>query len=125
MLTVFQTHPLIIGAVLALLDLSLWRWVGASRPVWRMCSRIAVFVGFSWVLIAAGISPLQPPLWPDDAVLNLMGAQLEQFSDLHLALDKLVHQREEIRESGVAKKPVHTKRSGFLGWLQKKRLPSA
>ena len=39
MLTVFQTHPLIIGAVLALLDLSLWRWLGASRPVSRAVSR--------------------------------------------------------------------------------------
>ncbi len=76
MLMFFQTHPLIIGAVLLLLDLSLWRWLGAGRPVSRMFSRIAVFVAFSWGLMAAGISPLQPPLWPEDAILNLMATMV-------------------------------------------------
>lgn len=72
MLLFLQTHPLITGALLVLLDLSLWRGLGVGQPVWRMCSRITVFVGFSWVMTAAGISPLQPPLWPEDAILNLM-----------------------------------------------------
>lgn len=72
MLTFFLVHPLIIAAVLVMVDLSLWRWLGVDRPVLRMCSRVAVFAAFCWVLTAAGISPLQPPLWPEDAILNLM-----------------------------------------------------
>lgn len=76
MLNLLQAHPLIIGAVLILLDLSLWHCLGITRPGWRVCSRIALFVAFCWVLTAASISPLQPPLWPEDAILNLMATVL-------------------------------------------------
>ena len=77
MLMFLQEHPLIIGAVLMLLDLSLWHCLDATRPVLRICSRMVLFVAFSWVLMAAGISPLQPPLWPDDAILNLAATVLD------------------------------------------------
>jgi small-conductance mechanosensitive channel len=75
-LMVLQAHPLLIGAVLVVLDLVLWHSLGPSRRTWRMCSRLLVFVVFCGVMTAAGISPLQPPLWPDDPVLNLMATVL-------------------------------------------------
>lgn len=76
MLIFLQAHPLIMGAILLLLDLSLWQYLGAIQPGVRISARIALFVAFSWVLIAAGNSPLQPPLWPEDAILNLMATAL-------------------------------------------------
>ena len=76
MLVFLHAHPLIIGTILLLLDLSLWRYLRAARPVVRICSRIAIFLAFCWVLMAADISPLQPPLWPDDAILNLAATVL-------------------------------------------------
>ncbi|NUT78889.1 mechanosensitive ion channel [Pseudomonas sp. C1C7] len=76
MFTFLQAHPLICGVILILIDLALWQMVGPARHNLRLCARIVVFVAFSAVMSAAGISPLQPPLWPDDAVLNLMGTVL-------------------------------------------------
>ena len=76
MFTFLQSHPLICGVILVVIDLALWQVIGAQRHNLRLCLRIVVFVAFSWVLTAAGISPMQPPLWPEDAVLNLMGTVL-------------------------------------------------
>ncbi|WP_422775953.1 mechanosensitive ion channel family protein [Pseudomonas mediterranea] len=76
MITLVQHHPLVCGVILILIDLALWQLIGASRRHLRMCARVGVFVMFCWVMTAAGISPLQPPLWPDDAILNLMGTVL-------------------------------------------------
>ncbi|WP_077049298.1 mechanosensitive ion channel family protein [Pseudomonas sp. KK4] len=76
MFTQLQAHPLICGVILILFDLALWQFIGATRHNLRLCVRIGIFVAFSAVMTAAGISPLQPPLWPDDAVLNLMGTVL-------------------------------------------------
>ncbi|UZE25750.1 mechanosensitive ion channel family protein [Pseudomonas sp. B21-056] len=76
MATFVQHHPLVCGVILILIDLALWQLIGDSRRNLRMCARVGVFVMFCWVMTAAGISPLQPPLWPDDAILNLMGTVL-------------------------------------------------
>jgi len=48
------------------------------------------------------------------------GAQLEHCRELYVALDNLQHQREEIRESVVMKTPIQVRKTGFLGWLQKR-----
>ena len=76
MLTFLQAHPLIFGTFLIVIDLALWQVLGDARRNLRMCVRLLVFVAFCWVMMAAGISPLQPPLWPDDAILNLMATVL-------------------------------------------------
>ncbi|BCX69222.1 mechanosensitive ion channel family protein [Pseudomonas izuensis] len=76
MFTFLQAHPLICGVILILIDLASWQLIGGARHNLRLCVRIGIFVAFSWVMTAAGISPLQPPLWPEDAILNLMGTVL-------------------------------------------------
>jgi len=50
---------------------------------------------------------------------SLLGAQLQHSSDLLMALDRLQHQREDIRDAVVLKKPAPVKKSGLLRWLQK------
>lgn len=76
MFTFLQAHPLICGVILILIDLALWQLIGPARHNLRLCLRLGIFVAFSAVMSAAGISPLQPPLWPEDAILNLMGTVL-------------------------------------------------
>jgi hypothetical protein len=64
MFTFLQAHPLICGVILIVIDLASWQLIDASRQNLRICVRIGIFLAFSWVMTAAGISPLQPPLWP-------------------------------------------------------------
>lgn len=73
MLQIIPNHPLIVGAVLMLADLLCWQLLVPSRVKLRIVVRVLSFVLFSWVIINAGISPLQPAPWPDDTTLNLMG----------------------------------------------------
>ncbi|MGF6098549.1 mechanosensitive ion channel family protein [Pseudomonas sp. 18175] len=70
------THPLLLGGALILLDLTLWHCLGPPKRTLRTVLRVLVFALFCWVMLTAGISPLQPPPWPDDAVLNLMATVL-------------------------------------------------
>nr|WP_256345007.1 mechanosensitive ion channel domain-containing protein [Pseudomonas gingeri] len=76
MSTFLQAHPLIAAITLILIELALWQLIGASRRNLRMCVRVGIFVLFCWVMLSVGISPLQPPLWPEDPVLNLMATVL-------------------------------------------------
>ena len=70
------THPLLLGGALILLDLTLWQCLGPPKRTLRAVLRVLVFALFCWVMVTAGISPLQPPPWPDDPVLNLMATVL-------------------------------------------------
>lgn len=70
------TYPLLLGGVLIVLDLTLWQSLGPLRRSVRTVLRVLVFTLFCWVMVTAGLSPLQPPPWPDDAVLNLMATVL-------------------------------------------------
>ncbi|MDD0976651.1 mechanosensitive ion channel family protein [Pseudomonas fontis] len=70
-------YPLLIGATLLLLDLLLWRAIPLERRTWRITARVIAFLLFSWVLIDAGMSPLQPAPWPDDISRNLLATILE------------------------------------------------
>ncbi|WP_166363404.1 mechanosensitive ion channel family protein [Pseudomonas akapageensis] len=76
MFTFLQAHPLICAFTLILIELSLWQFIGASRRNLRVCVRTGFFVMFCLVMTAAGISPLQPPLWPEDPILNLVATVL-------------------------------------------------
>nr|WP_256584066.1 mechanosensitive ion channel domain-containing protein [Pseudomonas sp. SDI] len=69
--------PLLIGTTLLLLDLLLWRAIPPEQRHWRIAARVVAFLLFSWVLIDAGMSPLQPPPWADDVARNLLATLLE------------------------------------------------
>ncbi|MFO3721535.1 mechanosensitive ion channel domain-containing protein [Pseudomonas sp. HLMP] len=71
-----QSSPLSLGACLLLLDLLLWQLIPLERRAWRIATRLLIFLLFSWVLLAAGMSPLQPPPWVDDVPRNLMATVL-------------------------------------------------
>ncbi|MCY1397914.1 Small-conductance mechanosensitive channel [compost metagenome] len=79
MLTFIQSHPLVIGVALLVLDLLLWRAIPSAHKPWRIAARLAVFLLFSWVLISAGMSPLQTAPWPEDVSHNLVATVLEIF----------------------------------------------
>lgn len=70
------THPLVLAGALILLDLTLWQCLGPLQRTLRTVLRVGVFSLFCWVMLSAGLSPLQPALWPDEAVLNLMATVL-------------------------------------------------
>lgn len=76
MLVFIQNHPLVFGVVLLLLDLLAWRLIPAEYRTWRVCGRLGLFLLYSAVIIDAGMSPLQPPPWPD-STLNLVATVLE------------------------------------------------
>ena len=70
-------YPLLLGAFLLLLDLLLWRAIPVERRNWRTAARVVAFLLFTGVLLSAGISPLQPPPWPEDLARNLIATVLE------------------------------------------------
>lgn len=77
MLAFIQSSPLLLGTLLLLLDLLLWQLIAVERRACRIGARLVIFLLFSWVLLTAGMSPLQPPPWPDDVPRNLMATALE------------------------------------------------
>ncbi|MDD1016081.1 mechanosensitive ion channel family protein [Pseudomonas rubra] len=77
MFAFIHNSPLLIGTLLLVLDLLLWRAIPIERRTWRIAARLAAFLLFSWVLISAGVSPLQPPPWADDVPRNLVATVLE------------------------------------------------
>ncbi|QXH46853.1 mechanosensitive ion channel [Pseudomonas xanthosomatis] len=76
MLALIQSYPLLLGFFLIFLDLLLWQLIPLERRAWRIASRLGIFLLFSALLLAAGLSPLQPPPWADDAARNLMATVL-------------------------------------------------
>ncbi|MHC6228026.1 mechanosensitive ion channel domain-containing protein [Pseudomonas sp. X10] len=76
MLAFIQASPLLLGSFLLLLDLALWQLIPIERRPWRIASRLLIFLLFSWVLLTAGMTPLQPPPWADDVPRNLMATVL-------------------------------------------------
>jgi small-conductance mechanosensitive channel/CRP-like cAMP-binding protein len=77
MLALIQSYPLLLGFFLLLLDLVLWQLIPLQKRAWRIATRLVIFLLFSAVLLAAGMSPLQPPPWADDVARNLMATVLE------------------------------------------------
>lgn len=64
MLAFIQSYPLLLGIALILLDLVLWQLIPLQHRAWRIGARLVLFLLFSSVLVAAGMSPLQPPPGP-------------------------------------------------------------
>ena len=77
MFELIHNWPLLIGTTLLLIDLLLWRAIPAERRNARTAARLLAFLLFSWVLISAGMSPLQPAPWVEDAPRNLLATVLE------------------------------------------------
>jgi len=64
-------HPLSWSALLLVIDALLWQLAPFKHRVTRIGLRLALFVIFSAVIINAGVSPLQSPLFADDRVAQL------------------------------------------------------
>lgn len=75
MFTVIHDHPMIFAVGLLLADLACWRLLPVERKVWRVLLRLVFFTAYSLLIFKAGMSPLQPPPWPD-AALIMMGSAL-------------------------------------------------
>ena len=65
------SHLLSLSTLLLAIDALLWHFVPFKHRVSRVGVRLALFVLFSAVLINAGVSPLQAPLFADDRVAQL------------------------------------------------------
>ncbi|WP_194792219.1 mechanosensitive ion channel family protein [Pseudomonas sp. UFMG81] len=76
MLALIQSYPLLLGILLIFLDLLLWQLIPLHHHVWRIASRLLIFLLFSAVLLTAGMSPLQPAPWADDVSRNLLATVL-------------------------------------------------
>lgn len=76
MLAFIQSYPLLLGTLLIFLDVLLWQLIPLQHRVWRIATRLVIFLLFSAVLLTAGMSPLQPPPWADDVSRNLMATVL-------------------------------------------------
>ncbi|MBV7492410.1 MULTISPECIES: mechanosensitive ion channel family protein [Pseudomonas] len=64
-------HLLSLSTLLLAIDALLWHLAPLKHRVSRVGVRLALFVLFSAVLINAGVSPLQAPLFADDRVAQL------------------------------------------------------
>nr|WP_314482126.1 mechanosensitive ion channel family protein [uncultured Pseudomonas sp.] len=64
-------HPLSLGALLLMLDTLFWHVQPFKQRVLRVGLRLALFMLFSAVVINAGVSPLQAPLFTDDPVMQV------------------------------------------------------
>jgi small-conductance mechanosensitive channel len=64
-------HLLSLSTLLLVIDALLWHLAPFRRRVIRVGVRLALFLVFSAVLINAGVSPLQAPVFADDQVAQL------------------------------------------------------
>ncbi|WP_149087999.1 mechanosensitive ion channel family protein [Pseudomonas prosekii] len=70
-MSLIYDHPLSWSALLLVIDALLWQLAPFKHRVTRIGLRLALFVLFSAVIINAGVSPLQSPLFADDRVAQL------------------------------------------------------
>jgi small-conductance mechanosensitive channel len=76
MLSLLAEHPLICALVLILIDLLLWRLIGAHHN-WKVLVRLVVFSLFSVLLFNEGMNPLEPAPWVDNVPLHLAATGLQ------------------------------------------------
>ncbi|WP_077048420.1 mechanosensitive ion channel family protein [Pseudomonas sp. KK4] len=77
MLSLLAEHPLICALILVLIDLVLWRFVGASHHNWKLLVRVVIFALYSLLLFNEGLSPMEPAPWADNVPLNLAATGLQ------------------------------------------------
>jgi small-conductance mechanosensitive channel len=68
--------PLIFGFGVLAFDLLLWHLTPPAQKLRRMLVRVTLLLTYTWVVLSAGVSPLQAAPWPDDVGLNVMGTIL-------------------------------------------------
>ncbi|WP_263260766.1 mechanosensitive ion channel family protein [Pseudomonas sp. RIT-PI-S] len=71
-----SAQPLLLSLALLIADLLLWQWAPFAHQAARVGVRLALFLGFSAVIMSAGISPLQAPAWPEQNIWNLAATGL-------------------------------------------------
>ncbi|VVM37217.1 hypothetical protein PS645_05412 [Pseudomonas fluorescens] len=72
----FLAHLLSWSALLLVVDIVLWHIAPFTHRVTRVGVRLALFLLFSALIINAGVSPLQAPLFGEDRVAQLGGTAL-------------------------------------------------
>jgi small-conductance mechanosensitive channel/CRP-like cAMP-binding protein len=70
-------NPLILGAVIVIVDLAAWRVITAQHKLALTAVRLVLFVGFSWLLFTHGMSPIEGPAWPGQPVVQIVSQLLE------------------------------------------------
>ncbi|WP_213936654.1 mechanosensitive ion channel family protein [Pseudomonas sp. dw_612] len=70
-MSLIYDHPLSWSALLLVIDALLWHLAPLQKRVIRIGLRLALFLIFSAVIINAGVSPLQAPVFADDRVAQL------------------------------------------------------
>jgi len=77
MLSLLTNHPLLAALVLILLDMLLWRLIGARSSNGKLFVRLVMFSLYSAILFNEGLNPLQIAPWPDDVPLHLAATGLQ------------------------------------------------
>ncbi|AWY40330.1 mechanosensitive ion channel protein MscS [Pseudomonas putida] len=77
MLSLLAEHPLVCALILLVIDLVLWRFVGASHHNWKILVRLVIFSLYSLLLFNEGLSPMEPAPWVDNVPLNLAATGLQ------------------------------------------------
>ncbi|BCX69563.1 MULTISPECIES: mechanosensitive ion channel domain-containing protein [Pseudomonas] len=77
MLSLLAEHPLICALVLILIDLVLWRLIGANHHNWKLLVRVVIFSLYSVLLFNEGMNPLEQAPWVDNVPLHLAATGLE------------------------------------------------
>lgn len=85
MTSLLFNHLLLWSALVLLLDLLVWQLARVRYRIVKVGIRLGLFVVYSWMILGAGVSPLQAPPWPDDTVLQLCATALAIFWWLYLA----------------------------------------
>ncbi|KAA0994748.1 mechanosensitive ion channel [Pseudomonas sp. ANT_J12] len=70
-MSLIYDHPLSWSALLLVIDALLWHLSPLQHRVTRIGLRLGLFLIFSAVIINAGVSPLQAPIFADDRVAQL------------------------------------------------------
>ncbi|MBU4632785.1 mechanosensitive ion channel family protein [Pseudomonas chlororaphis] len=73
----FADHPLFAALVLILLDMLLWRLIGARGGYWKLLVRVLIFTLYSVLLFNQGLNPMQAAPWPEDVPLHLAATGLQ------------------------------------------------
>lgn len=77
MLSLLTEHPLICAMALIVIDLVLWRLIGASGHNWKLLVRLVIFSLYSVLLFNEGLNPMEPAPWADNVPLHLAATGLQ------------------------------------------------
>jgi small-conductance mechanosensitive channel len=70
-MSLFYGHPLSWSALLLVIDALIWHLAPFKHRITRVGLRLGLFLIFSTLIVSAGVSPLQAPVFADDRVVQL------------------------------------------------------